>query len=80
MKNDLYVTRQLFLALIQQIKKNRDPRWDEEFSFTLEEPPTNDKLHVEVISTSSRMGLLHPKVRMELLLKYIVPIADKIVG
>ncbi|XP_015884867.2 synaptotagmin-2 [Ziziphus jujuba] len=45
----------------KQVKKNRDPRWDEEFSFTLEEPPTNDKLHVEVISASSRMGLLHPK-------------------
>ncbi|KAH9693433.1 Synaptotagmin-2 [Citrus sinensis] len=45
----------------KRIKKNRDPRWEEEFQFTLEEPPTDDKLHVEVISTSSRMGLLHPK-------------------
>lgn len=27
----------------------------------LEEPPTNDRLHVEVVSASSRMGLLHPK-------------------
>ncbi|KAF3446799.1 hypothetical protein FNV43_RR11979 [Rhamnella rubrinervis] len=43
------------------VKKNRDPRWGEEFQFTLEEPPTNDRIHVEVISTSSRMGLLHPK-------------------
>lgn len=43
------------------IKKNRDPRWEEEFSFMLEEPPTNDRIHVEVVSTSSRMGLLHPK-------------------
>ncbi|KAJ4823638.1 Synaptotagmin-2 [Turnera subulata] len=43
------------------VKKNRDPRWEEEFQFMLEEPPTNDKIHVEVISTSSRMGLLHPK-------------------
>ncbi|CAK9148303.1 unnamed protein product [Ilex paraguariensis] len=43
------------------VKKNRDPRWDEEFQFLLEEPPTNDKLHVEVVSISSRMGLLHPK-------------------
>jgi hypothetical protein len=33
----------------------------------LEEPPkTHDKLHVEVISTSSRMGLLHPKVQIVL--------------
>ncbi|XP_042508587.1 synaptotagmin-1 [Macadamia integrifolia] len=45
----------------KHLKKNRDPRWEEEFTFTLVEPPTNDKLHVEVISVSSRMGLLHPK-------------------
>ncbi|XP_057504660.1 synaptotagmin-2-like isoform X1 [Actinidia eriantha] len=43
------------------VKKNRDPRWEEEFQFTMEEPPTNDRIHVEVVSTSSRMGLLHPK-------------------
>lgn len=46
----------------QLVKKNRDPRWEEEFQFTLEEPPTNDRLHVEVVSASSRIGLLHPKV------------------
>ncbi|GLT42922.1 hypothetical protein SLA2020_168990 [Shorea laevis] len=45
----------------KHIKKNRDPRWEEEFIFSLEESPTNDKLHVEVLSTSSRMGILHPK-------------------
>lgn len=50
------------LVLIQHVKKNRDPRWEEEFNFMLEEPPTNDKLHVEVLSASSRIGLLHPKV------------------
>ncbi|XAR72705.1 hypothetical protein NMG60_11019436 [Bertholletia excelsa] len=44
-----------------QIKKNRDPRWEEEFHFLLDEPPTNNKLHVEVESTSTRIGLLHPK-------------------
>ncbi|XP_057973211.1 synaptotagmin-2 isoform X2 [Malania oleifera] len=43
------------------VKKNRDPRWDEEFQFMLEEAPTNDRIHVEVVSASSRMGLLHPK-------------------
>ncbi|KAL6982666.1 Synaptotagmin-2 [Sarracenia purpurea var. burkii] len=43
------------------IKKNRDPRWEEEFQFTLDEPPINERIHVEVVSTSSRMGLLHPK-------------------
>ncbi|XP_044475979.1 synaptotagmin-2-like [Mangifera indica] len=47
----------------KRIKKTRDPKWEEEFQFMLEEPPKNDKLHVEVFSTSkrSRMGLLHPK-------------------
>ncbi|CDP07376.1 unnamed protein product [Coffea canephora] len=43
------------------VKKNRDPRWEEEFQFMLDEPPTDDRIHVEVVSTSSRMGLLHPK-------------------
>lgn len=43
------------------MKKNRDPRWEDEFQFMVEEPPTNDKLHVEVVSTSSR-NLLRPKV------------------
>ncbi|KAL8543280.1 hypothetical protein ACS0TY_003994 [Phlomoides rotata] len=45
----------------KQIKKNRDPRWEEEFAFTLDAPPIKDRLHVEVLSTSSRIGLLHPK-------------------
>ncbi|KAJ9189573.1 hypothetical protein P3X46_000848 [Hevea brasiliensis] len=45
----------------KHLKKNRDPRWEEEFQFMLDEPPTNDKLRVEVVSTTSRMGLLHPK-------------------
>ncbi|KAG4200025.1 hypothetical protein ERO13_A05G185400v2 [Gossypium hirsutum] len=45
----------------KRIKKNRDPRWDEEFQFRLEERPANDRLHVEVYSTSSRIGLLHSK-------------------
>ncbi|PSS19856.1 Synaptotagmin-2 like [Actinidia chinensis var. chinensis] len=43
------------------VKKNRDPRWEEEFQFMMDEPPTNDRIHVEVVSNSSRMGLLHPK-------------------
>ncbi|CAH2036753.1 unnamed protein product [Thlaspi arvense] len=43
----------------KRVKKNREPRWDEDFQFPLDEPPINDKLHVEVISTSSR--LIHPK-------------------
>ncbi|KAJ8572201.1 hypothetical protein K7X08_008712 [Anisodus acutangulus] len=45
----------------KQVKKNRDPRWEEEFTFVLEEAPVNDRLHMEVLSTSTRIGLLHPK-------------------
>ncbi|KAL5561192.1 hypothetical protein UlMin_030939 [Ulmus minor] len=45
----------------KHVKKNRDPRWEEEFSFMVDKLPTNEKLHVEVVSTSSRIGLLHPK-------------------
>ncbi|CAL5205698.1 unnamed protein product [Lathyrus oleraceus] len=44
----------------KSMKKSRDPRWEDEFQFMVEEPPTNDKLHVEVVSTSSR-NLLRPK-------------------
>ncbi|KAF8405414.1 hypothetical protein HHK36_010320 [Tetracentron sinense] len=51
----------------KHVKKNRNPRWEEEFQFTLEEPPTNDRLHVEVVSTSTRLGILHPKVHIALL-------------
>ncbi|KAF5455752.1 hypothetical protein F2P56_025299 [Juglans regia] len=45
----------------KHVKKNRDPRWEEEFQFMLEGPPTNDRIHVEVLSASSKLGLLHPK-------------------
>lgn len=41
----------------KHIKKNRDPRWEEEFQFVCEEPPVNDKMHVEVISKPSSMGI-----------------------
>ncbi|MFQ6668615.1 hypothetical protein Gotur_034186 [Gossypium turneri] len=43
------------------VKKSRDPKWEEEFQFMVDEPPTNDKIHIEAFSTSSRIGLLHPK-------------------
>lgn len=71
------------------VKKNRDPRWDEEFQFMLDEPPKSDRLHVEVISISSRMGLLHPKVHIaatikitssiKTLLQQIHPICSRLV-
>lgn len=45
----------------KHVRKNRDPRWGETFQFTVEEPPINERLYVEVISASSKLGLLHPK-------------------
>ncbi|KAF6166253.1 hypothetical protein GIB67_031037, partial [Kingdonia uniflora] len=38
----------------KMIKKTRDPCWNEEFQFMLEEAPTDDKIHIEVMS--KRMG------------------------
>ncbi|CAJ2675773.1 synaptotagmin-2-like [Trifolium pratense] len=45
----------------KHVRKNRDPRWGETFQFTLDEPPTKERLYVEVQSASSKLGLLHPK-------------------
>ncbi|KFK37065.1 hypothetical protein AALP_AA4G208300 [Arabis alpina] len=61
---DLMSIPGLYRFVQEQIKDqvaNIDPRWGEEFTFMLEEPPVREKLHVEVLSTSSRIGLLHPK-------------------
>ncbi|RLN03282.1 synaptotagmin-1-like [Panicum miliaceum] len=43
------------------IKKNRDPRWEDEFEFVCEEPPVNDKMHVEVLSKAPKKGLIYGK-------------------
>lgn len=32
------------------LRKTRDPRWNEEFQFTLEEPPLKESIRVEVMS------------------------------
>ncbi|XP_047983391.1 synaptotagmin-2-like [Salvia hispanica] len=40
----------------KRLRKNRDPRWEEEFQFVLEEPPSNERIHIEVTSSSKRMG------------------------
>ncbi|RWR81710.1 C2 calcium-dependent membrane targeting [Cinnamomum micranthum f. kanehirae] len=44
----------------KRMKKNRDPRWEEEFQFMLEEPPVNDRMHLEVVSKPPSIGI-HPK-------------------
>ncbi|XP_039001826.1 synaptotagmin-1-like, partial [Hibiscus syriacus] len=48
----------------KKVKKNRDPRWEEEFKFMLDEPPHGDKIHLEICSSSSRMGLRLSKERL----------------
>ncbi|XP_057472115.1 synaptotagmin-3-like isoform X1 [Actinidia eriantha] len=40
----------------KMIKKTRDPLWNEEFQFMLEEPPVSDKIHIEVISKRTGIG------------------------
>ncbi|RWR96646.1 synaptotagmin-3 [Cinnamomum micranthum f. kanehirae] len=42
------------------IKKSRDPRWDEEFQFMLEEAPIDDRIHIEVMSRR-RLSIFHSK-------------------
>lgn len=52
---------QLLRAFVQIIRKSRDPCWNEEFQFVLEEAPLKEKIHIEV--KSKRSGLrLRPKV------------------
>ncbi|KAG8070574.1 hypothetical protein GUJ93_ZPchr0006g43170 [Zizania palustris] len=41
----------------KHIKKNRDPRWEQEFQFVCEEPPIDDKMQVEVISRPPSIGI-----------------------
>lgn len=41
----------------KHIKKNRDPRWEEEFQFMCEEPPTNEKMQIEVMSRPPSIGI-----------------------
>ncbi|KAG0453246.1 hypothetical protein HPP92_025652 [Vanilla planifolia] len=41
----------------KHIKKSRYPRWEEEFQFVCEEPPINDKMHVEVRSRPPSIGI-----------------------
>ena len=62
----VYVDKHLnissMLIYIQMIKKSRDPRWNEEFQFMLEEAPVGQKIHIEVMS--KRRGFsFHGKVR-----------------
>ena len=51
LKRVLIVDSQLILdSFLQMIKRTRQPRWNEEFQFMLEEPPLHEKIHIEVMS------------------------------
>lgn len=38
------------------IRKTHHPKWNEDFQFMLEEPPLNDKIHIEVMSKRTRFS------------------------
>ena len=38
------------------MRKTRDPLWNEEFQFMLEEPPLGEKIHFQVMSHRSGFG------------------------
>lgn len=38
------------------MKKTRDPLWNEEFQFMLEEPPLGEKINIQVMSHRSGLG------------------------
>jgi hypothetical protein len=40
------------------IRGTRDPIWDEEFQFMLEEPPLHEKIRVEVMSKRRGISFL----------------------
>ncbi|KAG8374241.1 hypothetical protein BUALT_Bualt11G0110800 [Buddleja alternifolia] len=42
----------------KSIKKTRDPYWNEEFEFVLDEAPLKDLIHLEVISKRRRIGFM----------------------
>ncbi|XP_043702760.1 synaptotagmin-3-like [Telopea speciosissima] len=43
----------------KMLKKTRDPSWNEEFQFMLEEVPINEKIHIEVMSKRSGFSFRH---------------------
>ncbi|CAN0825508.1 SYT3 [Linum grandiflorum] len=40
------------------IRKTRDPRWNEEFQFMIDQPPLREKIHVEVLSKRTRFSFI----------------------
>lgn len=52
----------MLFSSVQVMKKNRDPRWEKEFTWQLEDSPANDRLHIEVHSKGSSMNMVHRQV------------------
>nr|QHT72835.1 synaptotagmin-3 [Vernicia fordii] len=40
----------------KMIRKTRDPRWNEEFQFTLDQPPLQEKIRIDVLSKRTRLS------------------------
>ncbi|XP_065872369.1 synaptotagmin-3 isoform X2 [Euphorbia lathyris] len=40
----------------KMIKKTRDPRWNEEFQYTLDQPPLHEKIRIEIMSKRMRFS------------------------
>ncbi|XP_020532465.1 synaptotagmin-3 isoform X2 [Jatropha curcas] len=40
----------------KMIRKARDPRWNEEFQFTLDQPPLHEKIRIDVMSKRTRLS------------------------
>ncbi|CAI0426856.1 unnamed protein product [Linum tenue] len=42
--------------VIKLMKKTRNPKWNEEFQFVLDEPPLKEKIHIQVMSRRTGFG------------------------
>ncbi|KAK1416621.1 hypothetical protein QVD17_32412 [Tagetes erecta] len=43
----------------KRIKRSRDPKWNEEFEFMVEEAPIQDKIHIKIMSRRTRMSFYY---------------------
>ncbi|KAF2318514.1 hypothetical protein GH714_008501 [Hevea brasiliensis] len=46
----------LFRGEKKKTRKTRDPRWNEEFKFTLDQPPLHEKIRIDVMSKRKRFS------------------------
>jgi Ca2+-dependent lipid-binding protein len=55
------------------VKKNKNPRWDQPFTWQLDDSPVSDSLHIEVLSKGSSLNMVH---RHETLGSVNIPLGD----